>query len=123
MILSVVWGGSWLVGWCRGVVRSWVGGGRVGDGLGPAVGKVDGVGSGDVLAVSGLALGEVGAGVVVVHAVLEGVRLGGLVVVGSGVGGLVGRGGGVVGGGSVVGHGGGDEGGGNDGTDHLEESG
>merc|ERR1719210_764484 len=146
--LSVVLGGRGVVGsWVRG---SLVGGlvlgvhslagvsnvsdvavvvvGGVGDGLGAAIGQVDGVGASDILAVSGLGLGKVGARVVVVDSVLEGVWLGGLVVVsGGGVvdgGGVVGRGGGVVGWGvvdhGVVGHGGSGQSGGEDGTDHLE---
>ena len=61
---------------------------------------------------------KVGSGVVVVDAVLEGVGLGALVVVWGGVGWLVGRGRGVVGGG-VVGGGGSDHASGDGVLEHL----
>ena len=53
----------------------------VGDGLCASVGQEDRVGSGGSRSVGVLVLGEVGSGVVVVNAILEGVWLGGLVFV------------------------------------------
>ena len=74
-----------------------VAGHAVGDDLGAAVGKGDGVAAGGVVSVTVLVLAEGGLGVVVGDAVLEGVCWGN--VSGLGVGSWVG--GGVVGGGGV----------------------
>ena len=69
----------------------------VGHGLGPAVGQTYGVLAAGGVAITVLVLGKVGAGVVVVDAVLVGVH-GGLVGVHGGGGGVLGQGGGHQGG-------------------------